>query len=292
MAGKSARFGAAAVFVALGALGVVCAVTQPTSNQKASQQTSTGPSGADSTSTSGGGADTGGGSAGGGAATSGTVSPGSTASPGTKGSTAKPGKTGSTNGTGAAGSSTDSGAVDSGQGGFVQVPSTDQPNPGGSFSLAPDVSVGPGNGGGGSGSGGGGGGGGGGGVGNPTTSPIPPPPTTGPPPSITTIEMTSTLNADGSAASPTTTFDHNTATTIYCVVALRNTAAGDTIQYVHIHYTANTYTRSPTLQMTQPVTYFHVKYQPPAGGTFTPGKYGFQWYLNGQLAGSITYNVT
>ena len=100
--------------------------------------------------------------------------------------------------------------------------------------------------------------------------------------------MTSTLNADGSAASPTTTFDHNTATTIYCVVAFKNTAAGDTLQYVHIHYSNNTYTPSPTLQMTQPVTYFHVKYQAP----FTPGQYGFQWYLNGQLAGTIKYNVT
>ena len=274
MAGRSARFGAAAVFVALGALGVVCAVTQPTSTTRSSQSAGAGDS--SSSSPGGGGVDNGGGSS----DTTGTVAPGSSASPGAKPNASSSAKsTGGKKTTGGSGSTSGDGSVsvDTGQPLYING----SPNPDISvgppnYTIDPSTGTSPNPGGG--------------------TTPNPAPsstPACPPPPSVSNpiplVQMSTTLAADGSAAHPQTTFQASTTQKIIAVATLNNLPCGTRINYVWIHGT--TYDPSQTFTLKTSLKHFYIQFAAPAGGSLTTGQFRIRYYVNEQVAYDISYQV-
>jgi predicted small lipoprotein YifL len=106
---------------------------------------------------------------------------------------------------------------------------------------------------------------------------------------ITGIEMTRTLAKDGSAASPTTTFDSAKDQQIVAVLALANLDAGTRISYTRFIDTK--FVNSKTAVLKHRSKYFHFIFKPKAGGGFTPGSYRMKFYVNDKSSGETTFLV-
>ncbi len=106
---------------------------------------------------------------------------------------------------------------------------------------------------------------------------------------ITDGQMATSLAADGSAANPHLTFCSLTDPKIIAVVTLQNLGPGTTISYVHIHGTS--YTPSQTYTLNKSLNHFYVQFAAPSGKALTPGHDGLRFYVNGQAAWEITYDI-
>lgn len=118
-----------------------------------------------------------------------------------------------------------------------------------------------------------------------TTSPSPSPKAV----PITKIEMASSLAKDGSAASPTATFDSSNDQQIIAVLTLANLDAGTKISYTR--YIDAKYVNSKTAVLKKRSKYFHFTFKPKAGATFKPGGYRLKFYVNEKAAGEISFLV-
>lgn len=137
----------------------------------------------------------------------------------------------------------------------------------------------------------------------PTANPSPFPPLPGDSPSpsttpatapspvgrVTDGETATSLASDGSAANPTTTFYAATDHQIIAVLSLENFGPGTTIQYVHTHN--GSYTPSSTFTLKTSLRHFYVQFAAPLGGTLPTGHFGLRFYVNGQLAWTMEYDV-
>ena len=269
MGGRSARFGAAAIFVALGGLGIALAVMQPTSSPPHGQTAATSSPGSPGSSDVAPGAST----EAGGTTGSATPGPGGTQAAGAPKSK---GTTRSGSGTSPQPGSTDAGSGDSG--GFIIIGPTDSPgqvNPNdqpGLIQVTPGTSVssGPGS-------------------QPPNQSPAPPPP----PPEVTQIQMATSADSNGNLINPRTTFSTSD-TQIYCALALQNIVANSTtIHYEHI-YPNGIASPSSTFLMKSSLRVVFFEFQPSPGSTFQAGNYKLYFFLNNQLAqpvNTISYTI-
>jgi hypothetical protein len=106
---------------------------------------------------------------------------------------------------------------------------------------------------------------------------------------ITRIEMARALANDGSAASPTMTFDSATDQRLIAVLTLANLDSGTKISYTR--YIDNKYVNSKTAVLKKRSKFFHFTFKPKAGATFTPGQYRMKFYVNEKAAGEISFAV-
>jgi hypothetical protein len=120
-----------------------------------------------------------------------------------------------------------------------------------------------------------------------------PPPTVAPGPvgnpSITLVQMCTVLAADGSAGDPRTVFYASTDTKVVAVATLNNLPAGTQINFVHIH--GNSYTPSSTTTLKTPLKHFYIQFAAAAGQTLKTGQYRIRYYVNGQAAYDISYEI-
>jgi hypothetical protein len=107
---------------------------------------------------------------------------------------------------------------------------------------------------------------------------------------ITSVEMTRTLAKDGSAASPTTTFDSAKDKQIVAVLSLANLDPGTRISYTR--YIDTKFVNSKTAVLKHRSKYFHFIFKPKAGATFKGGSYRMKFYVNDKSSGEITFIVT
>ena len=101
--------------------------------------------------------------------------------------------------------------------------------------------------------------------------------------------MARSLAKDGSAASPTTTFDSAKDQQIVAVLTLANLEAGTKISYTR--YIDTKYVNSRTAVLKHRSKYFHFIFKPKAGATFKPGSYRMKFYVNDKSSGEITFMV-
>jgi hypothetical protein len=107
---------------------------------------------------------------------------------------------------------------------------------------------------------------------------------------ITKIQMARNVAQDGSASSPTATFDSNNDQSIIAVLTLSNLDAGTKISYTR--YLDGKYVNAKTATLKKRSKYFHFKFKPKAGKSFTPGAYRMKFYVNEKSAGETTFKVT
>jgi hypothetical protein len=106
---------------------------------------------------------------------------------------------------------------------------------------------------------------------------------------ITKVEMARSVAQDGSAVSPTTAFDSNTDRSIIAVLKLADLDAGTEISYTR--YRDGHYVNAKTAKLKKKSKYFHFKFKPKGGGSFTPGSYRLKFYVNEKSAGETTFSI-
>jgi hypothetical protein len=106
---------------------------------------------------------------------------------------------------------------------------------------------------------------------------------------ITKVEMARSVAQDGSAVSPTTAFDSNSDRSIIAVLKLADLDAGTEISYTR--YRDGHYVNAKTAKLKKKSKYFHFKFKPKGGGSFTPGSYRLKFYVNEKSAGETTFSI-
>jgi hypothetical protein len=106
---------------------------------------------------------------------------------------------------------------------------------------------------------------------------------------ITKIEMARTVASDGSALSPTGAFDSNNDRSIIAVLKLADLAPGTEISYTR--YRDGKYVNAKTAKLKKKSKYFHFKFKPKGGGSFTPGSYRLKFYVNEKSAGETSFTI-
>jgi hypothetical protein len=106
---------------------------------------------------------------------------------------------------------------------------------------------------------------------------------------ITKIEMARSVAPDGSAVSPTAAFDSNSDQSIIAVLKLADLDAGTEISYTR--YRDGKYVNAKTAKLKKKSKYFHFKFKPKGGGSFTPGSYRLKFYVNEKSAGETTFSI-
>ncbi len=106
---------------------------------------------------------------------------------------------------------------------------------------------------------------------------------------ITEIDMARSVAHDGSAVSPTTVFDSSTDQSIVAVLKLADLDAGSEISYTR--YLDGKFVNAKTAKLQKRSKYFHFKFKPKAGGTFTPGSYRMKFYVNEKPTGETTFQI-
>lgn len=121
------------------------------------------------------------------------------------------------------------------------------------------------------------------------------PPATSPSPpavaaiSITSIQMSTQVAKDGSAAAPSTVFDSTKDKQIVAVLGLADLAAGTKISYTR--YLDGKYVNSKSAVLKKRSKFLHFTFTPKADKTFKPGSYRLKFYVNEKSAGEITYTI-
>jgi hypothetical protein len=106
---------------------------------------------------------------------------------------------------------------------------------------------------------------------------------------ITKIEMARSVAPDGSAVSPTAAFDSNSDQSIIAVLKLADLAPGTEISYTR--YRDGKYVNAKTAKLKKKSKYFHFKFKPKGGGSFTPGSYRLKFYVNEKSAGETSFTI-
>jgi hypothetical protein len=106
---------------------------------------------------------------------------------------------------------------------------------------------------------------------------------------ITKIEMARSVASDGSALSPTGAFDSNSDRSVIAVLKLADLAPGTEISYTR--YRDGKYVNAKTAKLKKKSKYFHFKFKPKGGGTFTPGSYRLKFYVNEKSAGETSFTI-
>jgi hypothetical protein len=106
---------------------------------------------------------------------------------------------------------------------------------------------------------------------------------------ITKIEMTRSVASDGSAVSPTAAFDSNSDQSIIAVLKLADLAPGTEISYTR--YRDGKYVNAKTAKLKKKAKYFHFKFKPKSGTSFTPGSYRLKFYVNEKSAGETSFAI-
>lgn len=106
---------------------------------------------------------------------------------------------------------------------------------------------------------------------------------------ITKIEMARDVAQDGSAVSPATTFDSSGDKAVIAVLKLDDLDAGTEISYTR--YRDGKFVSAKSAKLKKKSKYFHFRFKPKSGGSFTPGFYRLKFYVNEKSAGETTYTI-
>jgi hypothetical protein len=107
---------------------------------------------------------------------------------------------------------------------------------------------------------------------------------------ISTIQIASSLAADGSAASPATSFSSASVKKLIAVLGVTDLPVGTKLSYVR--YLDNGYVDSKTGSIAKPSKFFYFEFTAKAGKSLTPGHYRLRLYVNEKAVAEVTYAIT
>jgi hypothetical protein len=106
---------------------------------------------------------------------------------------------------------------------------------------------------------------------------------------VAKVDLTTTLAPDGSAQSPSTTFDHTRDRKVIAVLTLSGLKAGARVSFDRYLNGSHADSKSVTLTRTEKFLYFNFVARP--GASLAAGQYRLRFYVNEHAVQEVTYKV-